>query len=247
MAGDDKRRAPSQHDRDRRRSDSAGVVVSVIPHEPTPPPTKLPALPAVGRTPTPDEVRRLEAKVNELVEAVGEVWDARHVMRQLDRMVHVTDKLDDRLDKYAERVVHAEAIATSAWDAAKATMPKLDAILQQLGETKRLAAGVEKLADKLESNDTRLAAIETEQRLAADRFDLHDKRDQEMQQTLGRVENRVAALETARALDDNTAKVKKQVARLRPWWFSAKGVGAVVAAVAAAVATIVAATNGGCT
>jgi chromosome segregation ATPase len=233
-----KPRRPGSH-HDHTRTPSRGVPDFQV-EDPTPPPIAIP------RSPTPDRLEReladLRAQHNQLVEAT---WTVRHLPEQVAKMDRTVDKIDGRLDGFAERVVRAEDKGDAAWDTAKSTMPKLDQILTQLSEVKRLADGVEKLGARGEAHDKRLSSIETEQQLAAQRFDAHDKRDQLIEATVDRIESRVGALETDKAIGDATAKQRKLIARVRPWWWSAKGVAAVLGAMATAAAAIIAAAYGG--
>ena len=239
MASKQRPGTQGDHDRHARRTPAGGVAVDFITEEPTPPPIDAPPPPPPGRTPTPDridaELRELRKSHNQLAEAT---WSVRHLPGQVDKMDRTLEKIDERLDRFAERVVRAEDEGHNAWDAAKQTMPKLDAILTQLGEVKRLADGVERTSASIEAQNKRLTAVETEQQLAAQRFEAHDQRDKEIEATVGRIEKDVAALKTAREVDGETAKVKKQVASLRPWWRSPKGMTTVIAGVAAAFGTI---------
>jgi chromosome segregation ATPase len=182
------------------------------------------------------EIAHLSARLDAGVE---------HRAERFDRIDHALDRIDQRLNNYSERVIRAEHGGQAAWEAVKNLGPQLQQVVAISGDIKRIADSVDRLATRADGHDTRLRAIETEQELASQKFDLHDKRDQEMQLTLDRVDTRVGQLEVARAVDDITNK-HKLVARVRPWWFSAKGVAAVVAAIAAAATGIIAASSGGC-
>lgn len=206
----------------------------------------MPAI-ARSRTPTPDELQ-LEAKVNELARAVAQVWDARHTKERFDRIEHGVDRLHERLDGYAERVVRAEEKGEGAWEAVKDLGPQLTSIQREISSTTRLADGVEQLIERMDGHSSRLGAIEKAQESAAIRFEEHDKRDQQIAASVSSIDRRVGALETAKAVADETGKVRKLVARQRSWWLSAKGVSTVVGAVAAATAVVIAAVYaGGCT
>lgn len=227
----EKPRRPGTH-RDYTQTPSRGVP-AFVEEEGTPPPQPLPVR---SRTPTPDE-ERLEQKINELARAVATVWPARHDGDRLDR-------LESKIDAYTQSVARTEATAAGAWDAVKQLMPKLDVLVQQSARSEQMAACVLSMDAKMDAFAERFATIDTAQAVAAERFEAHDKRDQEIEKAVGRIDQRVAALEQRAVVGDATAKVKRQAAA-RSWWFSAKGVSTVVAAVAAAVAAIL--YGGGCT
>lgn len=198
-----------------------------------------------SRRPTPDRVTRLEEQRDADTADVRELKVT--IRDRFDRLDRHFERLDGRMDRHAERTTRAELLADDAQDAAKSLAPRLDTILTQLGDVKRLADGVERISARFEVHDKRLGAVETEQQLAKARFEDHDKRDKGIEATVHRIEKRVGELETANTVEDATAKVKKQVAKLRPWWLSGKGMATVIAAIAAAVATIYAAASaGGC-
>lgn len=187
-------------DRDRRRSPSAGAPVAAILDDVTPPPTVIPPVP--GRTPTPQRIEREVAEMRAAHNALtSAVWETRNLPRQLDKLDRTLERMDERLDGYAERVVRAEDAGNSAWDAVKELGPKLDSIQRNLGETSRLADGVEKLIERMDEGDRRLVAIEKAQDVAAVRFEEHDKRDREMSAELGLVRADVAELKQHRAGD----------------------------------------------
>lgn len=226
------------HDRHARRTPAGGVPsVDFQTEEPTPPPIDTPP---AARTATVDridiEIRELRQRHNDLAEAT---WSVRHLPETIAKMDRTVENIDKRLDGFAERVVRAEDEGRAAWDHSKQLMPKLDTILTQLGEVKRLADGVEKTGSAVEAQNARLTAVETEQKLAAQRFEEHDKRDKEIEASVGEIKRDVAALKTARAVEGETAKAKRLIAAsTRPWWRSPKGMTTVIAGVAAAFGTI---------
>lgn len=227
------------HDRHARRTPAGGVSTDFVSEEPTPPPIDAPPAP---RTATVDridiEMRELRQRHNELAEAT---WSVRHLPETIAKVDRTVEKIDGRLDGLAERVVRAEDKGEAAWNHSKEIMPKLDIILGKLGDVGRLAEGVDKANASIEAQNERLTAVETEQQLAAQRFEAHDQRDKEIEATVGRIERDVAALQTARAIEDQTARIQKRIAKARSWWFSAKGVSTVIAAIAAAAVAITAA------
>lgn len=229
-------------DRDRRRTPSSGIPVAVTREDPTPPPQQMPALP---RTVTGDnklDVRldTIEQQTRELTDAMADVWGARDVDKRLDRM-------RDDLAQNTRSTVRMEAVLGElVVPTIKETMAKLDTCMHHLAASSHLAATVATIVEKLDGHGGRFGSIEQAQATAAVRFDEHDKRDQEMAAAVNLIRADVDELKQARAVDDNTNKVTKMVAKQRSWWFSAKGVSTVIAAVVAGVVAIIAATQGGC-
>ncbi len=238
MSDDKPRRAQTHGDaaRVRRRNDSAGAPAHAIDDDKTPPPARLPILPAVGRTPTPDEVRRLETKVNELVDATARTWGARDVDKRLDRM-------QDDLADNTRSTIRMEALLDGLLGPlVKEQQAKLDMCMHHIAASSHQATAIISLGSKLDTVADRLSSIEVVQRAAAERFDAHDARDREFYALASHQGQRISALEQRQTVTDATAKIRRMASR-RAWWFSAKGVGVVAAALAAAVATVIAAAS----
>jgi chromosome segregation ATPase len=224
--------------------------VTVVIEDPTPPPRPRPVVP-LSRTPSPDEVRLAlaahQAQIEEHREAFARLWPARDITDRLGRLDRTLEKLDERFDRYAERVVRAEHAGDAAWDAVKDLGPQLMQVVAIGGDVKRMAESMDRVSARFDVLDRRLSGVETEQQLAAQKFEAHDQRDQKMEQALGRVEIRVGAVEHQLAIADNTAKVVKHRdgAIVRLWLPVTKGIGAVLVAIAAAIGVVYAA-GGGC-
>jgi len=184
-----------------------------------------------------ERIAHLDARVDAIADQRKERFD------RIDRGL---ENIGKQINTYSERVATAEANGKHTHDAIVALGPKLELILGLSADVKRTADSMQQMVARADVLDRRMSTVETEQRLAATKFEEHDKRDQKMETTLGRIETRVGALETARAVEDGTSKIKRLVARQRPWWFTAKGMTAVLAGIAATTTAIIAALLKGC-
>ncbi len=252
----------ANEDRDRRQTPTSGVPIAVTVEEPTPPPQPMPVL---SRVTTHDQkFTVIEQQLARVTEGLGDVWEARHTKQRFDKIDHTLEKLDDRLDKYAERVVTAEHAGSAAWSAVKDLGPKLDAIHKGLGETSRLADGVERIVARMDEHSNRLGSIEGEQKLAAERAKVHDDRvsqvasmTEENAAKIAQTAAEIVALKQTHALATNTEAVTKKVtsevtartkraAARRAWWFSAKGISTVFGSIVALVTGIAIAITQAC-
>ena len=213
-----------------RRNPTAGAPVEYIEDEVTPPPTRLPSL--VGRTPTPDDGRfdRIERKVNELVDATSRTWGARDVDQRIDR-------LEKELKDNTRSTVRMEAVlGEMVVPHVKEQMAKLDTCLHHIASSSHLAAAVVVLGTKIDSHGARFDGIEKEQAIAAEKFDAHDQRDEEIHEVAKDAVRRIVLVEKRLAISDTTAKIRKAIL---PWWRAdwVKAIGlAVAAAITAATA-----------
>lgn len=224
---------PGTH-RDQRSTPVSGVPTPFVKEEPTPPPQQMPPLPD-------DWNARLdahEAQIRDLTSAVQETWPARHIE---DEVKQIRTELSDN----TRSTIRMEAVLDElVVPHMKDQMAKLDTCLHHIAASSHLAATVISLGEKIDAFAPQIAAIESEQKIAAQKFGEHDKRDQEMSLVVNDTRARVIALEQAKAVAEETGKVRKLVARQRSWWLSAKGVATVAAAIAAAIVTIIYALTG---
>lgn len=182
-----------------------------------------------GKRDTPDRLAHIEARLDNIAEQRRE---------RFDRIDAGLERIGTRIDGYNERVITAENTSQIAWDALVALGPKLEHVAAIGGDVKRLADGMDHMIARADVIERRVSAVEVEQRLAAQKFQAHDERDQKMENTLGLVANRVGVLEVARAIDDNTARVKKLIAI--PRWYRTPWIRKLGLAIAGLIAALTA-------
>lgn len=187
-----------------RRSPTAGAPVEHIDEEVTPPPTRLPS-------PTPDDGRfdRIERKVNELVDATSRTWGARDVDQRISRLE--TELKDNTRSTVRMEAVLGELVVPTI----KEQMAKLDTCLHHIAASTHLAASVVVLGNKIDGHGARFDGIEKEQAIAAERFDAHDKRDEEIHEVAKDAVRRIVLVEKRLSIADTTAKIRKAIL---PWW-----------------------------
>ena len=193
-----------------------------VPVDPDAPPQEMPAI-ARSRTPTPDEV--------------SNALDAFEL--QLTKRM---DQVETDLKANTRSTVRSEALLEILGGHIDAQTAKLETCLHYIAASSHVAASVAGLGEKIDTFGPWFAAIDTAQRVAAVRFEEHDKRDQEIEATVGRIETRVGALEQT----DKTAKISKALIAKHNKWRPRliKAVGGAVIAGLGALATLLA---GGCT
>lgn len=181
---------------------------------------ETPAPPQLPRTPTPQDVLSRRVASIEL---------------ELKDNTRSTIRMEALLESFLGPLVKEQSA-------------KLDTCLHHISASSHIGANVQAMGAKLDGFGVELAAIKTEQQLAAERFEAHDARDLEIHALARETAGRIGAVEQQLAIADNTARVRKQAgksAAVRLWLPVTKGIGAVLIAVAAAIGVIYAA-GGGC-
>lgn len=171
--------------------------------------------PIPGRTPTPQDVlsRRLA-----VVEA------------ELKDNTRSTIRMEALLESFLGPLVKEQSA-------------KLDTCLHHIAASSHIGANVQAMGAQLVEIGTRFNRIDKAQGEAAIRFEEHDARDLEIHALAKETAARVGVVEQKLAIADNTAKVRKLVAR--PQWWRAAWVKAIGLAVAGTIAAATAHYFGG--
>lgn len=213
-----------------------------VKEEPTPPPQEMSAI-AISRTPSPDEVhntlRAMEAQLRTHTAALGEVWEARHLAEKVKSIE--TELKDNTRSTIRMEAVLGELVVPQV----KEQMVKINECLHHLAAGSHVSASIQSLGEKLDDLNASLGGIRTEQATAAERFEAHDLRDREIEKSVHSINQRVGALEQAKAIGEATGKVKRQATR--SLWLKSplvKAASAVLLAIAGAITTYYAVKGG---